>query len=670
MKLTTDKLTLKNILEISDFCKDKCKGTSTVEEVSQVLMKTLYDIFVDASGEKEFVLCRMFKSCFYMELPEGIKKYIQNNEGANEVLSQKQYLTLIGTYGVKKEWQARTTSRAHQAISLYDPRIIQEAPMMSALFKQIGFEMALSPKPDSSILISKQDKDFGVFVVEDAVGSKLIPHQMEFVEPFGITSAFGFGGMFSNSNIFAVIVFSKKRISIEKAKTFFCLAPSFKFIQIEHQMRGSIFKVENKTLSEKALQKLELDIQSEKTKTLFDELNRAHYAFNELSNYLQKANKDLGNEVAERKKAEEESTKAKEEAERANRAKSEFLARMSHELRTPLNSIIGFSQILMRNKMEKLTFNQTDDVGNIYKAGKHLLQLINEVLDLSFIESGKIDVAREPVNVLNVLAEVLDLTRIWAEQNGIEIINKITRQDIFVLADQVRLKQVLLNLVSNAIKFNKEGGSITIFCEETPNILISIADTGLGIPEDQHASLFEPFSRLRPEATQIAGVGIGLSISKKLVELMHGKISFTSAPDEGTCFTIELPSCDPPMSKDQEVVSSVQTTVERKIIPDIIFTILYIEDNPLNLSLVEKFLRDRNDIKLFTAPQAKLGLELARAHRPDLILMDINLPGMSGIEAYEYLQTSKETKHIPVVAISADAMEVDIERTKKAGFNE
>ena len=376
-------------------------------------------------------------------------------------------------------------------------------------------------------------------------------------------------------------------------------------------------------------------------------------------------------ELRNRKKAEEDSIRAKEEAERANQAKSEFLARMSHELRTPLNAIIGFSQVLIKSKKERLTPVQRGDIEKVHGAGKHLFQLINEILDLSRIESGRIDIAREPVNVLGVVDEVVFLTQIWADQQGVMINNNITRKDIFVLADRVRLKQVLLNLISNAIKFNREGGSITINCEETPNIRISIEDTGLGIRIDRQDSVFEPFSRLHSGETKIEGTGIGLSISKNLVKLMHGKISFTTVPNQGSCFTIELPKCDSPsLIEDQKDIPAVSTTIERENTPGSSSTILYIEDDPLNLSLVEKFLRDREDIKLLSAPQAKLGLELARAHVPDLIFMDINLPGMSGIEALKYLKAYKETENIPVIAISADAMEADIEKAKKVGFKE
>jgi len=373
----------------------------------------------------------------------------------------------------------------------------------------------------------------------------------------------------------------------------------------------------------------------------------------------------------QRKQAEEELMMAKGEAERANKAKSVFLSRMSHELRTPLNAIIGFSQVLMRDKINKLMPDQKEDVEHIHSGGKHLLQLINEILDLSHIESGKMDLSMKPVSVMNVMEEVLTLIQPLADQAGIKIINKIApQQDVFVVADQVRLKQVLLNLVSNAIKYNKEGGSITLSYEETPNVRISIADTGLGIPVDKQDSLFEPFCRLHTEETEIEGTGIGLVISKKLIELMHGEISFTSVPDQGSCFSIELPNCGPPLSMDKEGIPAVALTAGTEKTPGSQFTILYIEDNSLNLAVVEKFLKLRLDTRLLSAPQAKLGLELACAHRPNLILMDINLPGMSGIEAMEYLKTYEETRGIPVVAISANAMEGDIKRAKQSGFSE
>jgi len=379
----------------------------------------------------------------------------------------------------------------------------------------------------------------------------------------------------------------------------------------------------------------------------------------------------LKREIQERRKAEEESTQAKVEAENANLAKSEFLARMSHELRTPLNAIIGFSQVMLRSKRNKLNPTQTEDIEKVHGAGKHLLKLINEILDLSRIESGKIILAREPVNIFKSINEVLNLTQFGAEQKNIKIVNNINNQDIFTLADPVCLKQVLLNLISNSIKFNREGGTILLSCKETPNIRISVADTGFGVPEERVKSLFEPFARLHPEEIHIQGTGIGLSISKKLVELMHGKISYSRVEGEGSCFSIDLPNCDPPfLRKNKDGISPEGQAVVTKNISEALFTILYIEDNPLNLSVVEKILRDREDVKLFSAPEAELGLDLARANIPDLILMDIHLPGMSGLEALKYLQGFEETKEIPVIAISADAMAADIQIAKRAGFVE
>ena len=257
----------------------------------------------------------------------------------------------------------------------------------------------------------------------------------------------------------------------------------------------------------------------------------------ELTIDLRRANENLREEVHERKKSAEESIEAKEEAERANQAKSEFLSRVSHELRTPLNSIIGFSQVLERNKVEPLSPDQREDVEEIHSAGKHLLELINEVLELSHIESGQIALSIKPVNICRLMEQVRTLTHSLAEKHGITVIDEMGRNgNLHVLADPFRLEQVFLNLVSNAIKYNWEGGSVTLFCDETSDsyVRISVEDTGLGISKDQQASLFEPFIRLHSHNHQAEGTGIGFAISKKLVEVMNGVIGFTSRPNKGS----------------------------------------------------------------------------------------------------------------------------------------
>jgi signal transduction histidine kinase/ActR/RegA family two-component response regulator len=358
---------------------------------------------------------------------------------------------------------------------------------------------------------------------------------------------------------------------------------------------------------------------------------------------------------------------ARDEAERANRAKSEFLSRMSHELRTPLNAILGFGQLLERANLVAL---QTDNVREILHAGRHLLELINEVLDLARIESGKFSVSLEAVPLLPLIADCLSLMRPQAESAGIELIE--TAQDCGeqVRADRTRLKQVLLNLLSNAVKYNRPQGAINV----TPTlqedaVQIRIRDTGAGLTAEQQARLFVPFERLDADQSAIEGTGIGLALSKRLVELMGGSIGVESEPGVGSTFWLTLPLADAAAEASDSVVPASaapapQAVAERQ------FDILCIEDNPANLRLVERILAQRADIRLLSASAPGLGLELAAAHRPSLILLDINLPDMDGYEVLRRLQANPATCSIPVLGISSNAMPKDIERALAAGFSD
>ncbi len=358
------------------------------------------------------------------------------------------------------------------------------------------------------------------------------------------------------------------------------------------------------------------------------------------------------------------------EANRANQAKSEFLSRMSHELRTPLNAVIGFSQVLIMSQKDPLNESQKEDVELIKKSGEHLLNLINEILDLSRIESGKMQVSIEPVNLSNLIKELLVLINPIAIKSNISINDEISpKKNIFVLADTVRLKQTMMNLISNAIKYNREKGSVTLSCIPIvqDELRINVSDTGIGISKENQEKVFAPFDRLDADTTKIEGTGIGLTITKKLVELMNGSIGFESELGKGSTFYIDLPTHQEKAELKPEDHISSQLKANK-----INFgkkTVLYIEDNAMNLALVDRILSEIPGLKLYSAPDARLGLEIATAQLPDIILMDINLPGMNGIQALKCLKNSEETKKIPVIAISANAMKKDIDKALAAGFN-
>jgi len=357
---------------------------------------------------------------------------------------------------------------------------------------------------------------------------------------------------------------------------------------------------------------------------------------------------------------------AKLEADRANNAKSEFLSRMSHELRTPLNAILGFGQLL---ELAGLPAVQTDNVREVLHAGRHLLDLINEMLDLARIESGKLELSLEPVNLAEIMRECVSLAQPLADARGVELILADDCGGHRVRADHTRFKQVLLNLLSNAIKYNREQGTVSIACVVDPDdddVQIRISDTGAGLTAAQRARLFIAFERLGAENTAIEGTGIGLVFSQRLVALMGGEIGVESAPGSGSTFWVRLTRVvdDGPAA----TAAAKQAEAVTACVGGEKFDLLCIEDNPANLRLVERILRERPNLRLLTANAPSLGLELAQAHRPALILLDINLPDMDGYAVMLRLRENPATRDIPVLAISANAMPDDLARGKSAGF--
>jgi PAS domain S-box-containing protein len=361
---------------------------------------------------------------------------------------------------------------------------------------------------------------------------------------------------------------------------------------------------------------------------------------------------------------------AKAIAEKANLAKSDFLSSMSHELRSPLNAILGFAQ-LMETDLPGPTPSQKASIEQILHAGWFLLELINEILDLAVVESGRLSLSLEPISLAEVLTECQDMIDPQAQKRGIHMTFPTFKCPCFIKADRTRLKQVLINLLSNAIKYNRNGGSVIVECTETTAncIRISVKDTGAGLSPGLLAQLFQAFNRLGKEATAEEGTGIGLVVSKRLVELMQGTIGATSQVGVGSIFWIELLH-----EKDahSELIKKAATKFTLPPIPlgSRKNVVLYVEDNQANLLLIEQLIARCSDMKLLTAKNALDGIALAIAQMPDMILMDINLPGISGIEAMKILQLNPSTAHIPIVALSANAMPSDIARGLTAGFHQ
>ena len=375
----------------------------------------------------------------------------------------------------------------------------------------------------------------------------------------------------------------------------------------------------------------------------------------------------IGTDISVRKRVELELKEAMAAAEKANLAKSDFLAGMSHELRTPLNAILGFAQLL-ESGAPAPTPSQRRNIDQILKAGWYLLELINEILDLALIESGKLTLSAEPVSLGEVMLESRAMIESQALKRGISMTFPEFATPYFIKADRTRVKQVLINLLFNAVKYNKPGGQLIVVTSATPpnSIRIRISDTGEGLAPSQLAQLFQPFNRLGKEAGAEEGTGIGLVMTKRLVELMGGTIGVESTVGSGSEFWVELAltsrhEISVQESKHADLQRSAAEGAPQR-------TVLYVEDNPANLELVEQLIARRTDLRVLSAPDGSLGIEYARAYLPDLILMDINLPGISGIEAMKVLHADPATAHIPIIALSANAVPRDIEKAIDAGF--
>jgi PAS domain S-box-containing protein len=356
-------------------------------------------------------------------------------------------------------------------------------------------------------------------------------------------------------------------------------------------------------------------------------------------------------------------------AEAASAAKSEFLSSMSHELRTPLNAILGFAQLLARDTREPLSSRHKQRVEHILKGGEHLLRLINDILDLSRIEAGGVPISMEPVSVADVLAEVQRTLQPLAAGQNIHLDMPPLPEGLpMVSADRTRFVQIVMNLGSNAVKYNRAFGTVRfdVSIPDAHRVRISVQDTGIGIPLDKQATIFQPFQRAGQETGPIEGTGIGLVITKRLATLMHGDVEFESEPGVGSRFWVTLPVHAAHSPSNRPPTAALDG--EQRLVRDGHRLVLYVEDNPANALFMQDLLSSFESIDLLVAPNAEAGVELAGRRLPAAVIMDINLPGMSGLDALRALKTKEETRNIPVIALTAAASQRDREAGELAGF--
>jgi signal transduction histidine kinase len=570
MQIEINELTLAKVFDLSQLIKEECKDKSNLEEVAQKLMKTLCQTIVTDSGNSAIVLGRLFKSCSYSALTEDIQNYIKQRDGTNIIPPKGKYLTLLGTWGELEEWRYREKSKNYKAFSLNDKDVLYKFPMLSAVFNQIGYKIPTVKEPDKSIIVDRQDKEYGVFYVKHATESKFVPKQAEFVGPYGIKSVIGFGGHYANNNIYAIVLFLREYISKQIAKLFLSLNPAIKFLTLRHEMTGNIFNAEKlidskinrpsvnlrETNDKLNFQKVEYEIRNEEAMAMANELKKANNSLSKMAEELKEKNVLLMEDISIRKQMEGELIKLNTKLQEQDKVRTDFISTVSHELRTPLTLILGFAQVIgkrfediilpnirVESGMSSKALTQIKENFNMIKLeGKRLTNLINDFLDISKIEAGEVEWDMEDISMKKVVERATSITTYLFEHNELEQINDIEDGLPDVMGDNDRLVQVVINLISNAVKFTEKGSVACRVRRRKNEIVTSIKDTGIGIAKDDQEMVFEKFSQVHSTLTdKPRGTGLGLSICKHIVEQHGGKIWVECELGKGSTFSFTLP---------------------------------------------------------------------------------------------------------------------------------
>ncbi|RZV63124.1 MAG: hybrid sensor histidine kinase/response regulator [Candidatus Scalindua sp. SCAELEC01] len=639
MKINIRRLTLTKVFELSQFIKESCKGITTLEDAAQELVAILCKSLVTDSGESAVVLNRFFKSCSYVDLPHDIQEYIKQKEGRDVISQQEKFLTLLGTWGDEEDWKHREASMNYKAFSLNDKNVLYQFPMLSAVFNQIGFKISTMSTVHKSIIIDKQDSDYGVFYVNYAKDSKLIPRQSEFVVPYGVKSVFGFGGHYVSNNIYSVILFCREHISEDIVRLFLSLNPVIKLLTLKHEITGCIFNTEvsrkigkslpSETCAEMKdsypIQNIEYFIKCQEALAITDEVKKANEALVVVTNELKEKNRELIKEITARKQMEEaliQSEKLK--------SMGVMTAGISHEFNNILAIIKGFAFLLNQKYGDIKEVN--DKTNAILKSVADGTGIVSRMQDFTRSEVDRTEF--EPVDISDLVEQVIEFSmprwKTISEANGVfyKIDKKGLKTVPVVEGNKTELRQVILNIINNSLDAMAEGGNLSFRTWlNDDKVFLSITDTGEGMSKEIRNNIFDPFLTTRMPK----GAGLGMSVSYGIIKRHSGEIFVKSEVGKGTSTTIQLPICKAPKYIDTKPkpIHKLEVTKLHILIVD--------DEKAVGEFLGEYFSQEGHTVK--NVYRGKDAIKLLHSESFDLVLCDLVMPEVGGREVIKMLNT-------------------------------